>query len=476
MSRLTAAALAVLIALSLLLSACQSAVPPAPEGTPVSGVTAVPTPHRPTLTPVPKTTVVPAELRIRPETLKGVQIHFWHGWSGETARQVQDLADAFNRDNVWGIRVVVDAVGGNAVLFDHVNASLAAGDPPALVAAPLDYLSNWNDRGSVVDLETYVTSADWGLSAPEVEDFHQSFWEETAVGARRLGIPADRTAQVLYYNLTWARELGFSKPPATTAEFQQQACAAAQALVQDKDKTNDGMGGWVIDRDAPTLLSWMAAFGAREPSASAQDYSFNTPQSAAAFAYLRKLFDNSCAWLSRNPLPYDYFASRQSLFYAGDLSEIALQEKVNSRLGVKDQWTVLPFPSQSGKPVLVSGGSSYAMLKRKPVDQLAAWLLIRWLILPRNQARLVKSGLSLPVADSVLAELAAFNQPQWKAAVQEMDLLSPAPGLPDWWLARNILEDAGWQMLQPTAQPPSAVLKQLDDTLADILQHQSQQP
>ncbi|PIZ25991.1 MAG: ABC transporter substrate-binding protein, partial [Chloroflexi bacterium CG_4_10_14_0_8_um_filter_57_5] len=42
------------------------------------------------------------------------------------------------------------------------------------------------------------------------------------VNGQRLGAPAQRSARFLFYNQTWARELGFSAPPATADEFRQQ--------------------------------------------------------------------------------------------------------------------------------------------------------------------------------------------------------------------------------------------------------------
>ena len=86
-------------------------------------------------------------------------------------------------------------------------------------------------------------------------------WDQDSLDGYRYGIPAQRTAKVMIYNRTWAKELGFDDLPATPEDFEKQTCAAYNALLNDNNKDNNGLGGWVIDNDAMTMASWAAAFG-----------------------------------------------------------------------------------------------------------------------------------------------------------------------------------------------------------------------
>ena len=67
---------------------------------------------------------------------------------------------------------------------------------------------------------------------------------------KRLGIPAERSARFLLYDASWAHDLGFNSAPATADDFRQQACAAHAAMLKDQDRSNDGMGGWLVDTQA----------------------------------------------------------------------------------------------------------------------------------------------------------------------------------------------------------------------------------
>jgi ABC-type glycerol-3-phosphate transport system substrate-binding protein len=59
----------------------------------------------------------------------------------------------------------------------------------------------------------------YGLSPADLADFPAVIWNQDDVDGKRFGVPAQRTARFLLYNQSWARELGFDSPPATSAEF-----------------------------------------------------------------------------------------------------------------------------------------------------------------------------------------------------------------------------------------------------------------
>ena len=103
------------------------------------------------------------------------------------------------------------------------------------------------------------------------------------INGRRLGIPAQRTAYVLFYNQTWANELGLSNPPRTPQEFKRQSCAAATANQQDED-----IGGWILDTSYPSILNWLSVF---DPQIISQlqkgQYSFTSNQGEKTFLYLK---------------------------------------------------------------------------------------------------------------------------------------------------------------------------------------------
>jgi multiple sugar transport system substrate-binding protein len=472
--------------LGAILSACQPAPGPGLEGTNVV-TTALPlsTPqpkHSPTLSPTktiqptPRATV-PAELQVKPEDLKGVQIVFWHPWSGDAAAQVEAIVKDFNQTNVWGIQVKASATGSSSMLNEEVKSNLAGGQLSDVIAAPIDQLTAWQSAANVVvPLNNYIQNPEWGMQPQEISDIVPLFMDQDRFDGNQLAIPALRDGQLLFYNQTWANEMGYVAPPTSPDQFKTQSCAALQANVRTQRIDKIGTGGWVIDTGPMTMLSWMQVFGGQPvPAGGSQAYSFNSDPDLASINFLLDMFQKSCIWPRRLPTSYQYFTNRMALFYSGTVSDISVQARLQEYLKSKDRWTVIPYPSDKNQPVFIVEGPSYAVFRSNPRQQLAAWLFIRWLGLPRNQVKLVESTGLLPanLSSADLLRVYSLSNPQWQAAVDLIPIARPAPNLPSWTTASVVLQDAGWQIFHqpPTPIPLPDILQQVDDTIPQLINY-----
>lgn len=411
---------------------------------------------------------------VPPEKLKGLQIQLWHPWSGAAASEVQKQVDDFNHINVWGIQVTVHAPGSLAQLMDQLHAQNSGSKPSVdLIAAPIDALKALQAAGnSPVALDALIGDAQWGLQPEQIADFYPAFLQQDQIDGKQMALPAQRDAALLIYNLTWAREMGFTQAPAQPADFEKQACTALQANVRLQRVDLMGTGGWILDNDPLTLLSWMGSFKAQAFSADGSP-NFNAPESQQAFEFLQKLMGKTCAWPGRLPQPYEYFAKRMALFYSGSLADIQVQTSQLKHLKKSDQWALVPYPTLADKPQVLVAGPSYAILQSQPEREMAAWLVLRWLMMPNNQAGFVRQTGTLPLSHSATQLLDAYGRayPQWKQALKWIDFAVPAPSSANWQTVSAILQDAGWQIFH---QPPTpialpTILQQVDDTLPEIV-------
>ena len=472
-----------LLWVGLLATACQGGTT-APPHSPTPSGTATITPTRVKLvtsTPSATATLTTVPIKVQSASLKGTGVLLQHAWSGAARKALEDLVAKFNQSNPWGITATAEQVGDDQALYAQLEGQLAKGSydalPNLILAAP-EQIASLNDQESIItNLAPYLVDAQYGLTSAEKNAIPDIFWaQDRPLAEMQLGLPAQRNLAVLFYNLSWAQELGFSRPPATPDEFRLQACAAAKA-VKDKGATDtSGTGGWVVNNDAETMMSWMYAFGGVDlPQRPSQPYRFNTTGNQAAITFFYSLFNNDCAWVSRQETPYDYFAQRQALMYSGDLGDIAVQAKMSAHDSASDQWTVIPYPTTGKQPQVVAGGASYAILRHGDIPDLAAWLLARWLDQPENQAALSQASGWMPASTTAFASLQAYEttHPQWKEAVSWTSWIQPLPGIGSWQAARMVLSDAGWQVFHPKPTPdsPAALLDQLDHTVYDVLLH-----
>ncbi len=446
---------------TLLLSACS---PASPLATPTATKPATPaaslTPSAtPTLTPTPLPT-----LAIDPASLRGVTIRVWQAFSGPANDLFTRQAAEFTSSNEWGIRVESQGYGDYNSLFDAVSTSLDSGNSPDLVAALPDQSLAWDD--AVVDLAPYLADPTFGLTAADLADIPSIFMAQDNVNGKVMGLPAQRSARFLFYNKTWAGQLGFNDPPTNSAEFHQQACAANASFSRDSDPTNDGYGGLVVDSSWQSVYSWILAFNGGVVDG--DTYTFRTDPNLKALEFLKGLYDDHCAWISTEPTPFDSFSNRSGLFISADLASLPLIAASMAAKHNTDQWELIPFPGPQERAV-VAYGPSYTVLKSTPEKQLAAWLFARWLLSPDSQAQWVQATGLLPLRISSQEALGAFRTslPQWEAAVQDLEFARDVPQLASWRKVRYMLQDGIDTMFQQNLSPtqlPSILMEM--DTLA----------
>lgn len=465
--------------------------PATPQGTLPPTKIPTATSRPPTLTavrtwpPTPTGRSAPAATRTRLPTNtpggvtvspQGEKVSLWYLPSfraAELGDEMPFLVNEFNRTNTWGVTLDATPFHDAAALSEAVKQASAAGGLPDMLMGHTYELVSWDAGGRVLaDLTPYVSDPAWGLSADEEADFYSVFWDHEAVNGKRLGLPFQRTAVALYYNVTWAAALGFDRPPETPEDFGQQACAAAQANQSDADETNDGTGGYLVSADAVTLAGWVYAFGGEIAQPGGSGYQFDTTETTDALEFLRGLQDQGCAWASPDTSPETEFAARRALFRLGGTSTLDVQQGAFKLAGRADQWTVIPFPSPEGQPVMSVYGVSLAVVKSTPEGHLAAWLAARWLAAPENQARWIWSYGGFPTRASTsnyLDDYAGLH-PQWQAMLDLWLYAREEPTLPSWRIARWAVDDAAAQLFAPDFEMEQipAMLETLDEILAEI--------
>jgi len=460
----------ILLALSIfVLSACTSTLPS------IDSSTRTPRPNATenasdTNTPIPAA----SQLDVEKEALRGIQIKAWHPWFGAQASLFESQVAQFNTENEWSIIVSAEGKGNYSELFLQMDAALKESNPPQIVIAFPEHAIEWQDH--VPDLNVYVHDPLYGLNPLEISDFYAPIWAQDEVDGKRLGVPAQRTARFILYNQSWARELGFDSPPATASEFEEQACAAHRALGQDEDTNNNALGGWLIDTDPMTPLSWMIAFdgGAQEEDG----YRFLAPGNVAAFKYMKTLQQKNCAWVASADLSVsERFASRQALFVTASLEDLPDLTRAFSAAANNDKWIVLTFPGVE-RDALVLYGSSFIMFESDEVTQLASWLFMRWMLSAENQAHWVQSTGLFPLRESTMELLADYSasHPQWAEAVELLPRGEITPQLASWRLVRVMLGDGFRDMFDTIRHPDLTegqvplILRQMDNTAADLIQ------
>ncbi|OGO70005.1 MAG: hypothetical protein A2Z49_02890 [Chloroflexi bacterium RBG_19FT_COMBO_56_12] len=450
-------------------------------------VTRTPTSGPPQPTPTPVKT-----LDVLPEELSGQKITFWHPWQGQMSGVLQEMVDEYNRTNRWGVNVEIHTFDGFTSLEQAFDTALATSDPPSLVAAYDDRAQHWDQGGqALVNLQTYVGDPTWGLGAEEQADFYPAFWQQgTAylqdrrgnMTSRQLSIPLHRSELVLFYNQSWAVELGHTDFPETPFELRSQVCKASHA--NRGTNTDEQTGGLMISSlpastpgkeiilQPEQLLGWIGAFGGQVSLPEGAGYQFNTPEAQRALEFLKDLQQDGCVYLSDSSTPADEFAARKGLVYIASTADLPAIKAAFSALDSQDEWVMLPFPSANGAAGVVAYGPSLIIPQSSRLQELAAWTLLEWLVYPPNQAHWAQAAGAYPTRYSTLEFLdsAAAADPAWATGLELLPNALAEPPLGSWSVVRWMMGDALAELFSGgfSSEQIPGLLKSLDQLAAEI--------
>jgi multiple sugar transport system substrate-binding protein/sn-glycerol 3-phosphate transport system substrate-binding protein len=306
-----------------------------------------------------------------------------------------------------------------------VNAAIAAGDvPAALIVGYQNDQAFYQLNGALVDFNTFVNDPTWGLTEEEIADFYPTFWEQgvqPAFDNQRLGFPPNRSEEMLYYNETMLKELGYDALPTTPDEFREMACASAKAK-------GDGTGGYILRDDASATAAWTYAFGGNILNDEGTGYTLNSPATVEALTFLQSLYKDGCAYFFTEGYPETQLAARAALFTQGSSSGIPFYDEAFTTAATEagrdpDVWGVTAIPHTTPDPVQNVYGGDVMIPVTTPEQELAAWVFVKWFTTPEIQAKWVEASgyfptrASTPVDDYIATTVGGT---QWK---QALDLL-----------------------------------------------------
>lgn len=404
--------------------------------------------------------------------LSGTEVLFWHVWgSGSQAEQIDAIVADFNANNEYGITVVHQAQGGYSDTENAMNAAIQSGDVPALIVGYTNVLANWENAGVMLDLTDLAFGEDYGLSADEVAAMYPGTLAGgvTPTGAQ-IGWPVSQSINTIFYNVTWAQELGFDSAPTNYAEFKEQACAAAEANNTDDNAENDGTGGLVLYPSASNVSSWIFAAGG---SMEAEDgsYNFNNDEVVGALTFLKDLQDSGCT-ITTPSYPNPEFAGRLALFAESSSAGTPFQEAAFADIGSEDVWTLIPHMGPEGGQAVNGFGQYIGVVNTTPEANVAAWLFLRYLTYPETQAEWNMASGYFPTqstTEPLLADFVAGNE-HTATGLSLAYLAQYEPARASWTSLRRAAQDAYFAALAAdSADDIPGIMDELNATAAEIV-------
>ena len=466
--RISKTLLMLVAAFTLVLAACG---PSAPAEEPMEEPVEEPM-EEPTAEPMEEPTAEPeAMLEVDPT---GQTVTFWHVWgTGSASEGLAKIVEEFNASNEWGITVEAVDQGNQGDLQSAVNAAVATGELPNITPGFPNALATWYDAGAAVDLNQFINDPMFGLTTDEVNAIYPSNLASGQLAdGSQFGLPIHQSENLLVYDYTWARELGFDSAPSTSAEFKEQVCAAAAANNADDNPDNDGTGGFVLYPDASQVANWVFAFGGSLVNDAGDAYTMNTPAMKEVALFLKDLSDNGCSFATET-YPNPEQANRLALITASSSAGIPFYVSAYADGAYPDdEWGVLPFPGPDGKLAVNAFGQLIGIMDQSPEANLAAWIWLKYFTSPEVQAEWITSSAYFPsqtTTDQYLGDYIAADK-YYAEGLELAQYGESEPNFASWGALRNEIRDSFYAVLAAADEAEiDQILADLDTTAADLL-------
>jgi multiple sugar transport system substrate-binding protein/sn-glycerol 3-phosphate transport system substrate-binding protein len=366
---------------------------------------------------------------------------------------LNSMVATFNATNACQITVELENQDSYSTIREKMQADLLIFHPPNLLLGDQRDEALYALQGRIIDLAPLIGDIQWGMTFDELQDFFPAFLEQGVhpeFRGQRLGFPANRTLEVLYYNQTWLRELEDAAstapitastltiagtPPRTPEQFRAMACAAAAGKA-------DGTGGYILRTDAAALTAWTLAFGGDVLSPDGKGYVYNGDATIQAMTFLKELYDAKCAYFfTEGDTVPNAFATREAIFTQGPSAaipfyELAVQTAAENQERTADQWnlTTLPYTTTANAqtaPMVNAYGIDLMIPPTTPEGELAAWIVLKWFTAPEQQAQWVQISHDYPTRASTIEYLDDYVQhhPQWATGFELLDHCAYEPPL-----------------------------------------------
>ncbi len=460
--------LLILVILTILVSCKPQAVNFHPATEIVRTSTAVPSKvATKTQVPKPTATAVPTAeplLEKLGSQLHGIELVVQHPWYGEAEAGFNAMVDAFNQENDYEIKV--STVGGFGLEYMADLLSHEALNANLVIAQSYDFYSA-HENNRFINLSAFFNDTDLGISdfydkSSPFDDFNPLQGD-----AHSRSIAIAYQPALLYYNKSWAEELGFDEIPLDFESFTSQMMAGLAANLRDDNLNNNGTGGLLLSKSVQSALAWYFGFdGSFNPGSS--HLQFDEDPLLNSYEWLKTAFEKDAHWVGMESVPYEYFARRLALAAEGGLDDLAyMTAAMNSN---EDDWMTMPYPSLDGRGVIAIESLGIGILNADEPTELASWIFTRYLLEEAQQAALVEVHGYWPVtgAPTKIAPDYAEAHPAWASSALTDAHYILAPEAENWAITRRIFQDAYLRVYGLDTQYLPKILGLLKQTLIDV--------
>ncbi|GAA0497421.1 sugar ABC transporter substrate-binding protein [Paractinoplanes deccanensis] len=291
------------------------------------------------------------------------------------------------------------------------------------------------------------------------DSFFPGAWDTTVVDGTSYGVPWYVETRGIYYRTDLAAKAGFPHGPKTWDDL-----SAMAAAMRSKAGAK-----WGISLQPGKTGSWQSIlpFGWSNGAqiATADGYTFDTPQLAEALRYYQSFFTGKLAPtdLPQGALEPAFVRGEIGAFMSGPWHVGILNEQGGKDFASK--YTVAPMPSKQSSTSFI-GGSNIAVFKDAN-NRDAAWKFLAWLSKPDVQVRWYQTVADLPAVRSAWSDPALSGDPILQVFGEQLKSAKAPPAFPTWSQVAAAF-DVQAEKVCVAGADPAAALKAVQNQASSI--------
>ena len=426
-------------------------------------------------------TPVPEPMGLPWSSVENMELDFWYEWDqDQPGAGMNAIVDRFNQENEWGI--VVNPVDQGLVLdpLNSMEMAFEEGIVPHLLLGDASAITSWYQDGLTLDLNPFLDDPAAGLSVIDQKDYFSDLYDGSTIeGSIRPGLPFSQTIQVVYYNQSWAKELGYSSSPNTEKDLEQQACSAAG----DRELSPSSLPqptGILLSPEAANIASAIYAYNGNILNLDGDGYVFNSPEAQQVGEDWQEMLREGCGMTfynypdpMSNELAIEYFNQRKTIMMVGSSQMMDYISTGANQTGRADDWIMLPFVGPEGNKAVSSEIQSVVIFHTSPEEELASWLFLKYLTSPEAQAEWVQYSSYYPTRKDSLRFLRDFRteNPHWSQGLKLLKYSVGTPLDPSWDTVKLSIGDAFEEILLDGTLDVEEQLIALDQLAAELWEY-----
>lgn len=427
-------------------------------------------------------TALPDPMGIPWSDLDGLEIEFWHVWNLDDRESgINSIIEEFNKENDWGITVKSVDQGLFQNPRDSVETAFKEGLVPDLMIIDDLPIPSWYEEGYIINLNPLIEDLAVGYSTTELKDFYPGIIENyTLKDGIRPAIPFAQAIQVMYYNQSWGKEMGFQYPPKDYSDLYEQSCASTQFVQENKDESNDQFGGLILYPDAANITSWIYAYDGSILDMENGRYKFTSREFREVGMDWITLIQDGCGIILTgypNPMAQeieiDQFNRRRAMMIMSSSKNYHLIHTGANKTGRADDWIMIPFIGPDGNKAVTAEVQSIVIFNSKPEKELAAWLFLKYLTSPEIQAEWIQDSDYYPVRKGATRFLREYrlDNPHWSQGYNLLKYSQVNQLHQSWEVTRQALGDAFEAILISSPDDMTKLLNQLNQMAAELVSY-----